>query len=1030
MTEQRGEEAKPAGGSRRSHVCVVFSDLSDSTMLAAGMEAELYRELLTSVRQACRTIISRHGGTIARIQGDGLLALFGYPQANEDAGRRATEAALELHEAIHGLDVPGMHPATHSLSLHTGIHAGLVLLDDGDLERGRFELVGDAPNVAARLSGLAQHDEILVSEATLGPAAHFFRLGPRRLLAVRGKEATLPSFQVLGRAPVHSRFEARMRQGLAPFVGRDMQLSRLGRALEDARAGAVVTLAVCAAAGVGKTRLIEEFIAHAANGRALHRGYCESYLSAEPLQPLLQMLRSLCGMTRGMTAAEAAAALDAALAAIDPALLAHRTELLRLLSVTVTVVQAGDTPRPAGEAVNAALTELFAALALQRPLVLFIDDWQWADDATRQWLRTLRARSTLPILVLLSTRGFDEGDADVNGVRIVELEPLNDDEASQTIARLLPRADPFIAAEIQRHAGGNPLFIEELCHSAAAEAETGQRSRLDRPPASAAWLDSLIESRLARLPAAQAELVRIAAVVGNVVPAWLLETLTGRTEDDPLLRGLAEQDFIFPGREAGTLRFKHGITRDAVYDSVGLHARRAMHLRIATALRGPGDAPAPDDAIEALAYHYGAADQPREAAQHAELAGDKALATSALDRAQYQYSAALAALDRLPPSHAHYQRWSSILRRFGMACIYDPSREQLKVFRRANALATAYADPFGVVQAEYWLGYIHYGLGQSGPAIEHCERALQAAGSAVDEAQIGQLKAVLGQARAAAGDYETALELLDEALAIKRGQRKGIRPAVSIAYTLACKAQVLGDWGTFAEAHACFDEALSVVRGANHEVEASVLCLRCLVLLWQGRWSEAGESATQAQRISHRVRSLYVYAMSRALGGFAQWKGERRETALQAMIDATAWLESRDNRLFTSLNHGYLAEALVDCGRIAEARVYAGRALRRARQRDRLGESMACRAMASAAAQGHGHGHKTAQHYIARALQSASLRGSLHDTALTRLCAAQIEMRAGHRDTALALIDEASAAFEVLHMDWHLAQAARLREAA
>jgi tetratricopeptide (TPR) repeat protein len=605
----------------------------------------------------------------------------------------------------------------------------------------------------------------------------------------------------------------------------------------------------------------------------------------------------------------------------------------------------------------------------------------------------------------------------------VELGPLTDDEADTTIGKLLPSVDPFVVGEIRRYSGGNPLFIEELCHSAL---RGGPRVGLDPVQAGSAWLQTLIESRVARLPREQGAVLSAAAVIGNVVPAWLLESLTGCDEHHSLVRGLADHDLIFPGESRGTLRFKHGITRDVVYGSVGMQRRRAMHQSIAKLIGERVEPGAEAEACEALAYHHAGAAEFAEAARHAEIAGDKAMATSSLDRARTQYRAALNMLDRLPPTTERYQIWRSIVRRLGMAIVFDPSRDDLEVFGLAVARAREQHDMAGAAYAEYWLAYVNYALGESRAAVERCELALQAATGLGDVRLVAQVRATLGQAFAAAGDYDRALELLDDAVMIQRDRPAGARPSPSMAYSLACKASILGDQGWFEEARTCFDEALGALPGLGHEVEGSVLCWRSGVNLWQGRWELAREDALAAQRVAERVKSLYLFAMSRGLGAYAEWNLAPGPRSLQAMADSASWLESRDKNLFVSLTHGWLAEAMAAVGRVAEARVYAGRALRRVRKRDWIGAAMASRAMARLAAD---RGEwKAAERHLRMAASVARVRGSAHEHACNALCRGDIALAQGSREIAAAGLDFAAAAFERMQMEWHLSQAVRLRE--
>jgi class 3 adenylate cyclase/tetratricopeptide (TPR) repeat protein len=1014
-----GRQASPAG--RRCYLTVLFCDLCDSTALSSSLEAEDYAEILGHLRRIYETVIAKYDGTVVRIQGDGMLAVFGYPDPREGDGRRAAEAALDLHAEVRGLSEPDPTTRWPALHLHSGIHSGLVLVQQGDMVLGRFELLGSVPNVASRLSDAATQDEVLVSEETLGPESHFFETSPRRLLSVAGRSEAIAAYTILGRARVRTRFEARSRRGLSPFIGRHAELRTLEGYLDEALAGKARHVAISAPAGVGKTRLAQEFLSIAAKrGCRILRGYCESHLSAEPLQPVLQMLRSVFDLSHDTSATIATDSVMRGLNEIG--LGAHGRDLLRALSFVSEAE--GHARRPAAESTMAAVTKVFASLCARDPLVLFIDDWQWADAATNQVLSAIQERKNAALFILIATRGFEVGDAMMKDVRVIDLAPFSEQEAAQSIGELLPQADPFVMAEINRYSGGNQLFIEELCHSAAHE---DMDQRLVRLHGGSAWLNVLVESRVARLPDALAELVRTAAVIGNVVPSWLLEHLTGYAEDHRLVRELAEQDFIFPGETAGTLRFKHGITRDVIYESVGLRLRRTMHLRIAEALR-QNHTEAQDEAYEALAYHYGASGHSLDAAHYAELAGDKAVAVSALDRAKAQYRAALAALDAADASALLRSRWLAIANKLGLVCVFDAARQDLEIFRRAVALTQNGSDRAALARAQYWLGYINYALGEARNAIHDCELALAAAQGSGDDPLTVQIRATLGQAKVAACDYEGALPLLDEAIAVKRRHRSGARVAVGLAYSLVCRAWVLGDRGEFARAYESFDEAWASVEGVTHEIGASIQGWRAAVLLWQGRWADARAAAAESTLVAEKTHSLFQFCMGRAMLAYAQWMLTRDLDDLQRLQQATAWLEPREGGLFRSLNHGWLADGLTTIGRHQEARHHASRALMRGRSGDLIGVAMAYRSIARAASAQ--RDRSSAERYIGRAMQVARARGSAHEIASTQLCAASIALSFGDRSRALVLLDHAIPAFEHMGMAWHLGEAKRLITAA
>ncbi len=957
----------------RQHIAVLFTDLSDSTHLSGAMEAETYATMLDDVRRAFHVAVEPRGGVVNQYQGDGLQALFGYPEPTEHDGRRAAEAALEMHALVRALRLRYGSEGAGALSVHSGLHSGQALVRPGDSVAGRIELFGPAPGLAKHLSDSAEADEILVSDETLGPAAQLFNTGLPRSVLLKGRSEPLVVRSILSRNSRRTRSEGHSQRGLVSFVGREADLARLDALLADVLQGQLRFGLISAPAGLGKTRLAEEFLRRAARrGCTVLRGCCDTELSAEPLQPFLQMLRAQLQITPDATTAEMLRAIDAGLAALDPALTTYQAELLQALSVGP---QDSATARLPAEHTMRALHEVIAALARRGPLALFIDDWQWADDATRQLLYSLRD-SGLPLLLLAAERALLPGELDTSVAEHIVLAPFDQNEALATVAELLPTADPFVAGQIMRQAGGNPLFIEELCHFAA---RSGQPAALLPTQGGPAWLETLIASRVARLPAEQRRVIDAAAVIGTQVPAWLLEGLTGCAADHPCVTSLAAQDLLFPAEEAGLLRFKHGITRDVVYGAIGLHARRAAHGQAAALLAEAGDAAAEAQACEALAYHCSGAGEYARAARCAAMAGDKAMLASSIDRAKAQYRAALELMDRLPPSPEQYQAWRSVVRKLGMASVFDPHRTDLQWFERAAALAEDHGDRSGLAFACYWRAYVSYALGESRAAVEFGSAALAATEAAGDSRLAYQVRMLQGQALAACGESAAAEALLSEALApTVPGQRPGERPTPGMAFTLACRASVLGDRGRFDEAHAGFAHALEALPGPGHEVEGSVLCLRSNVHLWQGRWEDASADAAAAHGVAERVRSLYLLAMSRALGAWADWQtGQPPLKAIQSLSDATAWLIARDKLLYISLNHGRLVEALVAAGEHAAARQHAALALKRLRGRDPLGTPIAMRALAQVAmARGQ---RALALRRLALADRVACLRDSVHE---------------------------------------------------
>ncbi len=1015
--------AKTASG-QREYVTVLFSDLSDSTRLGGLMEAEKYSELLHAFRAMSYATIGALGGRIVRIQGDGFLAIFGHQQASETDGRNATTAALEIHQGISKLSTKFLPFESARLSLHTGIHAGLVLISEGDLERGRFELLGDAPNIAAKLCALATSDEILVSEETLGRDKHLFGNSEARLVSIKGRDLPLSVVSVTGLIGFVSTEENRSTKSENSLVGRDAELLEIHQNLKLAVSlGAARCVSICGNPGLGKTTLVRGFLSGLSNQSYLmFQGYCDSSRRAEPLQPFLHILRSILGLEPGVSNSEAYKTISSGLGKFNSLSGKFKMQLARAAAV------AGKMPNAPNEDVDliSALIALFNGIESERVFIFVLEDWQWADTASQHLLDVLRVMQR-PALIIVNTR---ETKSDTLGIRpdhSITLSPLKIEALKPIIERLLPGADPLVVAQICQLAGGVPLYVEELCH--AANAGATEMPLEHRVGTGTAWLNALIDSRVDRLPSALAEVAKTAAVIGEVFPKWLLERVFPGANSENTLRLLEENDLIFAGEQAGTLRFKHGIAREVIYASVGLYQRRSIHINIADAIEGQGGLIGHEESCEALAYHYREGGLPAVSARFAEQAGDKAMRISALDLARHQYLAALNALEATGSmSEVAKLQWISIAQKLGMACVFDPLAlsDGVAIFTQAVELASQTHSPNALARARYWLGYIYYAKGLARKAREQCERALDLALASDDTRLAAQVTATLGQVLLSAGEYKPALALFDNALGSKRSHiRPGSGVAVGSAYTLACKGYLLGDRGQFQLAHECFQEALELLGESKHQVASSVRHWFAVVLQWQGRWKESAKLADESSEVAIQVRSRQQLAMGKAIAGYSRWKLNGDACELQAVRDATSWIEARHGGLATSLNHGWLIDGAVTLNSPVEARRHGALLFKRTRHLDRIGEAMGCRALAQLSAR---QGELArSEYYLERAEQSAKARESVHERGSNQLCRAEIAMTNGNLDLALKALDFAKEVFFACNMEWHLTFSESLR---
>jgi class 3 adenylate cyclase/tetratricopeptide (TPR) repeat protein len=1010
------------GRGQRFYMTLLFSDLCDYTALTEASDPEDIVWLKHEIATAAKRVIGERGGSINQFYGDGVLAVFGYPVPDEDDARRGIEAAIALHESIRTLRVDVSLPAAFQLRMHSGVHSGVVFVREGDPLHGRYELTGDAVNTAQRLCSAAGPDEIVVSRAALSGIEPYFATEEIAPLSLKGKERPMLASRVLGRQDVNARFEVQNRRGLTPFVGRESTLEQLQQAMAEAveRGGHVIC--VTGPAGIGKSRLLDAFRRRLPPNTAVFGGSCERFANVAPLRPFAQALRQAFFGEEELSADRAVERLRERLGAIEASLLQRLPAFLHLLSLEPSPDAAGGAPSPkaAPHDFGQALSALFARVAARQPVVIVLDDWHWADDASKQALGVVvRAMTRAPVLVVIGSRAIEPDDILLLDAARLALEPFSHEESTRAIRTLLPRSlDIGVSAAIHRRSGGNPLFLEEVCRSLPIDSASEHLAG-----AIPTTVHGLIQARVARLPSDEVEVLRAAAVIGNEVPYWLLEKASARPDVRSVLQRLVEHELIVAGQTEGSLNFQHGITREVVYESVPIRARRALHGDVALAIEERSGKNLAEH-YEALAHHYARSASPARAIDYAELAGDKALASTALDRVRMQYGAALAALDAQPPSEAGRRRWLKISGKWAMGCLYSPARSQLTLLGRAMQYAGEVGDEEAIANIQYWMGWIHHALGEQDGAIQYETEALARASEAKRPHLRAQVLVSLGQSYGAAGEYPKALAYLAEGIDLIRARAGRVpqrSPGSGFAYALGFRALVHGDRGDFRLAYDDMNEALAVV-GEAHAIHGSLLGLLGMIQLWQGEWKACLATVQRSREKAEQVNGPYVLAMSQTVGGYARWMLERSPDALVQLRQSVEWLESRDIRLFLSFNYAYLADGLVSAGSLPEAREFALRALERVGQKDLLGEAMAHRALARLAALDPSTA-PDAQAHIEKALASAAARGSRRDAAVTELLIGERLAAEGDRSGADAVLQKAKASFEAMGMTWHQARA-------
>jgi len=665
--EHAAGEAPPAPSpeAQRRHLTVMFCDLVGSTGLAERFDAETLREILRSYQDACAGSVVGFEGHVAKYIGDGLLAYFGYPRAHEDDAARAVHAGRGILAAIAALNKRLKTDYAVELQVRIGIHTGPVVAGEmgGGETREEHAIVGETPNIAARLEALAAPDTVLISGATLRLIEGLFEfdpLGPQRL---KGVSAPVEVFSVTGEGEAPSRFEATAARSLVPLIGREEELRLLERRWELAKDGESQVVLLSAEAGVGKSRLLSALrseIEDEPYSRILYFG--SPYHRNSAFHVAVDQFRRALRFARDDSDARRLDKLEAVLAELGMSIDDHAPVLGSFLSVPAGGRYASVERSPAELKMKALASsvEMFRAMAAWLPVLIAVEDAHWIDPSTLELLSlAIEQLSDAPILFLITFRPeFDppwEGRGNAVSLKLGRLSRKETAGLVTSVAggEALPRT---VMEQIVARADGVPLFVEELTK---AVIETGvveatpEGFKTCGPSPHQAIPETLQDSLTARLDrlAPVKEIAQLAATIGRNFSRELLAAAGSfdETELDRALSQLVDAELIYPRGlpPAVGYEFKHALVRDSAYQSLLKSRRQQFHQQIAEAL--VRDFPQISDSEpEVVAHHLTEAARGNEAVPYWLTAAQRANERSANQEAIEHCRLGLALISDLP----------------------------------------------------------------------------------------------------------------------------------------------------------------------------------------------------------------------------------------------------------------------------------------------------------------------------------------------------------------------------------------------
>jgi class 3 adenylate cyclase len=821
----------------RRHLTVMFCDLAGSTALSTQLDPEDLREVILAYQHSCTEVIRAYDGFLAKYLGDGILVYFGYPQAREDDAERAVRAGLAIVAAVTKLSAEaGIVPP-----VRIGIATGPVVVGDliGEGVAQERQVVGEAPNLAARLQGVAPLNGVVIAPATLQLLGNLFRLTDLGLHELKGFGEKTRAWQVDGEAAVPTRFAAKHASGLAAFVGREPEAALLLRRKEQAwAAGAGQVILISGEAGVGKSRLLAWLAEQVADEpHILLRYQCSAYHADSPLHPFIQQLRFVAGIEPGQTPAEQCDRLEAALAPTATAFERAVPLLARLLSIPAEERYRpieGNAAQQRQATLAALLGQLEAAASRQKVLALF-EDLHWCDATSLDLLMLVVERiAALPVLLIATARPeFEAPWRHRSNAALQRLDRLGPDQAHQMIRWLTGGKDlsPALLAQMLAKTDGVPLFIEELTKTVL---ESGQLVELDGlyhlagAPADLAIPASLQDSlmaRLDRLPAARG-VAETAAVIGRSFSHRMLAALSDldRASLDRALAALVDAQLIHrrgDGPEA-QYSFKHALVQDAAYESLLRTDRQKLHARAIDVI----ETQFPDlveTEPELLAFHAARALLIEKAVQYWLAAAQRSRHHSHLAETAAQLRAALALLETLPATIERDRQELLCQSLLAPALVHAKgygTSETMAAWRRAQSLAAAIGTPEQRFSSAYGLCVGQYAQGELAATFVLAGECLRVAEAVRDRTQLCVAERLIAVAHFLAGDFDQVVAHSDRAMSyydpVEHPRLANDLVTDFLVNALCYKAMALSSLGYAEQARAAIADVTSHAERLDH----------------------------------------------------------------------------------------------------------------------------------------------------------------------------------------------------------------------
>ncbi|HET9956611.1 MAG TPA: AAA family ATPase, partial [Polyangiaceae bacterium] len=925
---------------------------------------------------AVHAAIRPYGGHLQLIRADGFDVVFGAPRAQEDHAKRAILAAQALQSGWADTRGSRLEGGGTSLALGLGIHSGRVVVRSGP-DGTTPLLVGAVSLLAAQLAQNADGETPLLSGDTAELVRSFVDLRQLTELLVPGRAQALTTFQIVGQSTPRLRLASEARHS-GPFVGRRSELEFLREHLRRARGGAGQAVSIVAPPGMGKSRLLAEFQSELEHGPERGGvttlcGRCQSYGQHIPYLPFVDLLRDWWGIgeREGIHSTRGKAIQGLSNAGMTSSEVVH--SVLDLLGAPGESLGAKQPAQLRAQTFGA-LHRLFLDASEQKPLVLMIEDLHWADATSAQYLSSLAGQLGGHRLLLLTTfrpeyrppwyGGGAERSKPSASVHVqLALAPLGRAESEQVVGALGQGAlSAQLSARIIERSEGNPFFLTALTQAVLTPDSDGVTSGVPNT------IQSVLGARIDRLSPLAKQALQVAAVIGADVPRALLEAVTAQASE-PFGKALAEleaSELLYEAQLSPESRyaFQHSLVEDVAYQSLLRKTRQELHRRILFAQlemlnrHGALDSSPLSDRGERIAYHAVRGEVWDKAADFCQQAGTRAFAHGSNAEAASYFEQAISALDRLPRNRDTITRAIDLRLSLRSALLPSSDLERiLACLREAEVLAESLGDSRRLAQIAFFLSLQLYLGGQHRPAAAAGRRA-QLLSEGTENAVVHALATYLiGIPTQALGEYRSAIACFERTLAALEGPKRheffqlAILPSVTCcAFHATCAAEL----GDFPSARVKGLEGVRIADAVAHRPTQMFAAWGAgWVAFRQGDAQTALEFLERALGICRESELMLHFAMVAVPLGSTYLLAGRAEAAVALLEETLAHVVARKLVNYHGVCSYSLAEALLETGKLEEARAHAERAIELTQKQGERGyEAYAWRALGDISARG------------------------------------------------------------------------------